>query len=268
MIDISTTLSLVALVSGIHAIYSALELLSVRDRYGPGGLLEWEPSRLFLTNVPGLSLLEPILSRYTYVLVVRLILGPMLIATVLLETTSLMLPLVGLLAITDVFTMFRHSGGLSGAFHMSLVVNTGLTIALAAPSDSTLEFAAILFIAVQGLLGYFISGLAKVLGRDWRSGNAIHEIISTNTWGHPWVYEKVRQFPKLSAHATRAVVAFEFIFPIVLFFSVPAIYAMFALAIVMHISISLMMGVNGFLTSFTATYPAILYVSQLLPNVL
>jgi hypothetical protein len=202
------------------------------------------------------------------VLFVRLIFGPILVGTAILGHITLLWPIVVILLATDILTFMRHNAGLSGAFHMSFVVNTGLAIAIAAPSGSLLELAGLMFIAAQGMMGYFISGIAKITGSSWKTGHATLQILSTKTWGHPRAYDILNRFPTLSRHAGRGVVLFELLFPVILFVNPSMVIVLFSLAILMHLSISLLMGINGFLTSFSATYPAIFYVSYLLPDLI
>jgi hypothetical protein len=106
------------------------------------------------------------------------------------------------------------------------------------------------------------------MGSNWRNGDAVLLVLSTTTWGHPWFYDKARQFPRLSSLASHAVILLEIAFPIVLVLSPSLIATVFGLAIAMHLGISLAMGVNGFVTSFTSTYPAIYYLSGSFPTLI
>lgn len=270
MIDIETVLQWTAIITSAHAIYSALELLSIRDRYRSGGTQDWKLVRTKLQGNTLLPILKPFLARFTHVLLLRLVTGVVLASHTVLHGVESILPavMVGTLFATDILLLYRHQGGLSGAFHMSLVVNAGLLIALATPSNSILTQAGILFIASQGILGYFISGIAKVKGKSWRSGHAIMKVLSTRTWGHPRAYALFKDYPTVLSVGTLAVVFFEIIFLAILFVDPLFVIGMLALAALMHLTIALTMGINGFLTSFSATYPSILYTSMLVPNII
>ncbi|ELZ89498.1 hypothetical protein C453_00440 [Haloferax elongans ATCC BAA-1513] len=269
MISTGLTIRLVAGIIGIHAVYSGFEMISVRERYGKAGIMRWEPTRLYIEHIPGFSLIEPLLNRIVGVAIVRVVVGVGLAIAATLNAPVLILGTfaTGLLA-TDFVIVLRHSVGLSGAHQMSLVVSAGLTVAVLAPSGSLLELAGIGFIAAQGILGYFISGVTKGMGNAWRSGDAVLLVLSTTTWGHPWFYEKARSFPGLTALASHGVVLFEIAFPVILLLSPPLVAAIFGVALAMHISIAFAMGINGFITSFSSTYPAIYFVSRQVPTIL
>lgn len=268
MVDIHLVVRLVAAITGLHAVYSSLELFGIRDRYQDGGMMNWRVSRVYLNGTFGISLIEPLLKNIMTTVTARTVLGVAVIAAAGLDLSFLLIGTFGaLLFLTDVVLVYRHGGGLSGAYQMSLVVNAGVAIAAFAPANSLIQFGAVAFIAVQGVLGYFISGAVKAVGDDWRRGDAAMLVLSTATWGHPWAYEQAKKYPRLASLASRGTVVFEIAFPIVLFASPPVMAVIMGAAIAMHLSISFTMGVNGFLTSFTATYPAIYYISTKLPTV-
>ncbi len=268
MTDVELVLRLTAAISGLYAIYSGFELLSLRRHYTDGGLMSWRIVKLSISYAPGSTFLEPILARYQYVLAGRLVAGALLMMFAAVGGTVWETPIIPLLFValagTDLVTKFRHPGGLSGAHDMSLVVNFGMIIATLAPTESHVQTIAILFVAVQGVMGYFLAGVAKGLSEEWRNGRAIEMVFSTKTWGDDRVYRFVQGFPQSKYLASWTVIGFELIFVLVLIVDPHVTLLLFCIAFAFHVFNAVFMGINGFLVIFPSTYPAIYYVNHLI----
>ncbi|WP_135828638.1 HTTM domain-containing protein [Halorussus halobius] len=267
---VPTVIALVALGTGVHAIYTGVELLSLRRQYDDGGLFSWEVRSLDLNATRWSRALRPLFGAFPIVLVGRILVGSALVALGAFDLTGsvpdVALPAVVLLALlNDVLVKVRHSIGLSGAFDMSVVTNFGLLIATVFPDGSTEQLAAVLFIAVQGILGYFLAGVAKVAGRQWRNGDAIEMVVSTKTWGDDRLYRFVAAYPSTKRLFSWSVIGFEVLFPVVLFLDPSALLAVFVAAFAFHFANGAVVGINSFMLMFPATYPAIYYANQLVP---
>jgi uncharacterized membrane protein (DUF485 family) len=66
----------------------------------------------------------------------------------------------------------------------------------------------------------------------------------------------------LARAATLAVLAWECAFPLVLVLPAPFAYVMLALGVLFHVTNAVVMGLNTFVWSFVATYPAVIWVVQ------
>jgi len=267
---ITTVIALVAFGTGIHAIYTGVELLCLREQYDAGGLFSWEVRSLDLEGSHWSGVLQPLLSAFSAVLVGRVLVGIALVALALLDLTGsvpdVAFPVVVLFAVlNDALVKIRHSVGLSGAFDMSLVTNVGLLIATVFPDGSVEQLAAVLFIAVQGILGYFLAGVAKAAGGQWQNGDAIEMVVSTKTWGDDRLYRLVAAYPSTKRLFSWSVIGFEVLFPVVLFLDPSALLVVFGAAFAFHFANAAVVGINSFMLMFPATYPAIYYASQLVP---
>lgn len=269
-LDVDTAVRLIAVLTGLHAMYSSLELYSVRGHYGVSGFLSWKVVQVYVDNIRGSALLTPLLARFSTLLIGRVCLGGVLVGLGTLGTSvplyRQVLPIaVGVGFLLDVVIVLRHPAGLSGAFDMSLVTHAGLFVATIMPWNRSVQLAGLLFVAIQGLLGYFLAGVAKVAGEQWRSGQAIEMVLSTKTWGDDRLYRLVERHPWLKPIAGNTVILFEVAFPVVLFVDPQTAIGIFAIGIVFHLVNAAVMGINSFIIMFPATYPAIYYLNQLVP---
>lgn len=262
MTDLWFIIRLIAFVSGVFAAVSSLELLGIRKMYNEAGIMSRDVAKLQFDYIPLSRFSKPILTRFPLVLLARIPLGVLLIYATVFD---LLHPAVVIaLFCTDLLIQMRHTGGLSGAFDMGLVVNGGLVVATAFPESQFLQTVAVLFIAAQGLLSYFIAGVAKLIGDQWRDGTAVEMIFSTNSWGDDRIYDLIKRRPQLRRIGSWSVIGFECLFPVVLFVEPQFIPAVFGLGVLFHISNAVFMGINNFIFIFPATYPAMYYANELI----
>lgn len=268
MIAVEQVIRLTALFSGIYAVYSGLEYLSIRQAFDGDGIFTWKIVESSF-NRRSTRLLKPFLSRFSLILVMRIVAGAVLVLFGVLAELSLsasfavLAPVLALLLLfSDVLILLRFTGGLSGASHMSTVVNGGLLFVVAFPGNETVRTVALLFIAIQGILSYFVAGVAKLVGSSWRNGKAIEAIFSTQAWGDDRVFGLVQSYPPMKRVGTWSVMGFELLFPVVLVLDPTFLPVMFAIAIGFHLFNAVFMGINGFIYIFPATYPAIYYVNE------
>jgi len=176
--------------------------------------------------------------------------------------TSLVLPaaiLLGLLLLT-----IRNGYGLDGADQMTLLVFGGAAVAgVAQTAASTRMF--LLFVAFQGCLAYGTAGVAKLLSTEWRDGSALLGITATRIYGNARVHRAVRRHPSLTRIASRSMIAWECLFPLVLVIPPVAVFVILASGALFHLFNGFVMGLNTFTWAFIATYPAILFVAGLRP---
>lgn len=268
MITVEQVIRLAALFSGIYAVYSGLEYLSIRQAFDEDGIFSWKIVESSF-NRRSTQLLKPFLSRFSLVLAMRIVIGAMLVLSVVLAELSLsasfavLAPVFVLFLIfSDVLILLRFTGGLSGASHMSMVVNGGLLFVVAFPGNETVRDLALLFIALQGILSYFVAGIAKIIGSSWRNGEAMAAIFSTQGWGDDRVFGLIQSYPPLKLVGSWSVMGFELLFPVVLVLDPKFLPVVFAIAIVSHLCNAVFMGINGFIYVFPGTYPAIYYVNE------
>jgi hypothetical protein len=171
--------------------------------------------------------------------------------------------LLGLVFATNMLTAARGMFGGDGSDQMDHILVAGL-VATFLLEPAGYGWIGIGFIATQSLLSYAASGFAKLSSPMWREGLAVPFILRTTTFGIPGVNQLFVNRPSVGTVASRGVIAFECLFPLVLLLPRPGMLAMLGLGAVMHLSIAIVMGLNKFLLSWLATYPAIVVCYDLL----
>lgn len=273
MIDGGFTLDVVIRVMtflvGVQVAISSLEHLYTWDRFADDGLLNWEVSKRFVrTGGPLAPVAERMLQppRFRVIVIVRLLIAITIGVMSLFGRVSWILLL--LLFATHLSIVYRQMAGLSGAFQMQLVLVPGLILATLFPDGSLVQTAAILFIAAQSVLSYLIAGVSKIVSPDWQTGSAIAGVFSTEVWGNERIYRLLQRYPQFNWVGAWLVIAFECLFPTVLFVDPQWAVVVLATGVLFHGFNAAFMGLNKFVVAFPATYPAVYYANQFVRSVL
>jgi hypothetical protein len=258
-----------ALPLAIGVCIDCLELLAERAQLADGGIYGYS---VLITGRP-LMLRGPTapifaaMFRYPAVLglaAAQLAAAAVLLAAATLRSPELVVP-AGIAALVVLMARMllylRNQLGLDGADQMTLVVASGVAVALLVP-DSDAATIALYYVAAQLLLSYAVAGIAKAISPSWRSGRAVPGILSTVGHGSPSVGAWLRGHPQLSRLACWSVILFECSAPLLILLGVPGALAIITFGLGFHLSIALLMGLNNFLWSFAATYPALLLLAQ------
>ncbi len=258
-----------ALPLAIGICLDCLELLAERAQLAEGGIYGYS---VLVTGRP-LTLMGPMapvfaaIFRYPAVLglvAAQLAAAAVLLAAATLRSPELIVPAgiaVLVVLVARMLLYLRNQFGLDGSDQMMLVVASGLAVALLVP-DRDAATIALYYVAAQLLLSYAVAGIAKAISPSWRSGRAIPEILSTIGHGSPSVGVHLRGHPRLSRLACWSVILFECSVPLLIVLGTPGAIAIIAAGLGFHLSIALLMGLNNFIWSFTATYPALLLLAH------
>lgn len=156
----------------------------------------------------------------------------------------------------------RSAVGRDGSDQMA-VVNFLCSLLEKAPTDDAkLREAASVALAGHACLSYFISGITKIASPVWRSGEAMELVLRTRTYGDQTWYGFVRRHPGSARALAWSVMAAETLFPLVLIAPRRVAQTMLVGGAAFHVANARVMGLNRFLWSYTATYPAIARVSR------
>ena len=249
--DAHDVLDITAGIVAVGSIMSSAELVAVRAEFQRHGLFDprvqrvtrrWSVRRLAAT------LSVPLLSS------VQLVTAVAVIVCLALDVSPAA-PLV-VLAITAVLRTVRIPYGLEGSDSMSIIVTVALAVASVLEDHRVVVRIALLFIAAQLCLAYVASGVAKLFGRAWRSGDALRAILHTE-FGHPGlVRATLDRWQTFGRFLTWSVIAIEISFPFgIVLGSWPAVVAL-AMIAALQVSIAFAMGLNRFLPWFLAAFPA------------
>ena len=240
--------------ASIATLISSLELLARRELHEPGHLMSWEVGQLRSSHyVRGRR--GRLISRLMALPAFRALLGLRVGASAaLLLRASGVGRLRFAVAASSIATTMRSPFGWDGADQMSALTFSGLTVASWLPE---LRPDVRRFFAYQLCLSYLASGAAKAVAPEWRSGAALTGIFSTKMYGDERVYRLLRERPVVAKYGSRAVIAAECSFPLVLVAPPPIRRCALAGGLLFHGIAALTMNLNTFFWSFAAAYPAL-----------
>jgi hypothetical protein len=262
---VTAYMTVVALLVCGYAVISALETLTVHGQLAAGGLMSWENSRIALED-PGTSRHARALERLyrfpnvrtLYVLQLMLAVGQLL---TLARGPNVLV--CALLVVTWLISQ-RTIVGQDGADQMALLVLLALSLWVVIPTP-TARFAVCLFIAGEGIASYAIAGYAKLGEAGWRDGSHLAAIFRTESYGVKWIGDLLLKHRALSVALSTTFIVWECTVLFAMFAPVPVAIAYLAVGVFFHVMNALIMGLNTFLFSFVATYPATLYLLSIRP---
>lgn len=226
---------------------------------GRGGLLDWNVLRL-RRSVLKTAALRPVdrlflSNRMTAALVVT---GVLAAFGVVLTWHTPASAVCGCIAVVYLLLMsLRFPLGRDGADQLMLVLSLAVFGYTLFPNDvSATVFAGL--ICADLIIGYEISGVSKFLGKPWRSGTALANILRTRCYGWPWAVNVVP--PTLLALGGWAVMVFETAFITILYPSIPLGLALVTIGALFHFGCWVAMGLNGFFFTYLAAYPALIWL--------
>lgn len=246
----------------------SLEILYSRHDYSSRGLLSWDilklDSRFVLAGRSGL-IIRNLLGYPGYLVLISIQL--LAAVTVLSHQANPLLPyLITAILGIKLLSHFRHAhGGLDGSDQMQIIILASLA-AFYWVTDPMVKMAALWFIAAQLILSYLAAGVAKLVSATWRSGDAIVGVLATDNYGNRLVGSWVRQNRHAAPLICWSVILFECLAPALVFLGPIPCMVFLGMGLLFHLSIAVAMGLNNFLWSFGAAYPAVLFLVKSLPS--
>ena len=263
--DISFITHAVEIILAIQVIIATAELLTLHESYSDYGLFSWKVQRMgprLKVQVKKLRL--DFLCKYPNVLAVLIIrlISAIAIPLLIISNHSILLPLLLVTAISLVMQV-RNSQSNDGSDQLPVICFIALLLADIIGTDLGRSIA-LIFIAAQASLAYGISGFLKMQKKGWYNGEYVTAVLRTSSYGDKYVHKVALKQPLLAKALGLAVIygdavlAFSFTFP-------PFICSCILIfGIGLHIGIARIMGLNTFLWSYVATYPALFYLSGML----
>jgi hypothetical protein len=159
-----------------------------------------------------------------------------------------------LLFATSLAISVRFRGSFNGGSDsMLLVVMLSLAVAHTFPAHADLALG---YCALQLALSYVIAGLAKLRDPAWRTGRALAILVELPQYRVP--RRLARAAARLTRIASWAILVFELAFPLVLAGPL-ATTILLAVGAAFHLANALVFGLDRFLWTWLAAYPALLY---------
>lgn len=226
---------------------ASLELLVARRALSDDGVFAWPILRREFPRVAGLV--------FAY--------RPTLVVLALQLAAAFALPWLAhpapawIAFATTLAIAVRFRGSFNGGSDsMLLVVTLSLAVAYTWPEHARI---ALTYCAVQLVLSYFLAGVAKLRDPAWRSGRALAILVELPQYRVP------RSLASIIARLTRigswAILAFEIAFPLV-FASPLACTILLVIGAAFHIGNALVFGLDRFVWTWLAAYPALVAVTR------
>ena len=241
----------------------ALETLAERRLFSSAGLYAWN---VLSTNIwwtqrgVGRAALNALLRYPGFLILISLQLAAALMLLSGLFPGWAVAAVAVMLAVHLLF-LFRNQYGLDGSDQMMLLVLAALFMYQLHPTSGmlTIVFG---FLTGQLIVSYLTSGVAKAISPVWRSGAAIVGILSTDSYGSRLLAGFLHRHHWAAVAVCWGVLGYECCGPLVALINPTAALGFMVVGATMHLAIGICMGLNVFFWSFTATYPALYYVSQ------
>jgi hypothetical protein len=249
--DASTALDATAVLVAVATFLSAAELLALRAEFSSHGLFD---ARVLTSTRRGV-----LAGRFTVVSTPR-IAGLQLVLAVsvvvfLAFDISPSVPLVGLAAAAALQRVLLPYGR-DGSDELGRILTITAGIAFLAAEDTYVVRIGLGFIAAQLCLSYAASGVAKLFGRQWRSGTAVPAILHT-AFGHEGITRSaLDRRPAVGKALTWLVIVFELAIPVGVVLGGWVALVALAGAAAFHLGIAVSMGLNRFAPWFFAAFPA------------
>lgn len=169
------------------------------------------------------------------------------------------------LGLSSILIALRWRGVFNGGSdYMTLIVVFCVILSKIPYRSEVLVHGALWLIAIQTCSSYFISGLVKLKRKSWRTGVALSGFLTSSIYSPPKVIVRALQKPNqfLSKALSWSIILFELGFPFSLLHPKVCI-AFISLAVAFHLVNVWVFGLNRFLFSWGATYPALYYCSTI-----
>lgn len=155
-----------------------------------------------------------------------------------------------------------------GSDIMTLVVASGILLSMFLKESELWMKVGLIYIGVQSIYSYFISGVIKIKQRSWRNGDALRAFFDCSIYETaPWPFSRIMssQNRNIFLILSWMTLLFECLFPLSLMSTQIAIFFT-VMAALFHFMNIFIFGLNRFFWSWAATWPCIIYCASLLSS--
>lgn len=259
MLTLQTALTWSARLIGLAVALSTVELLQLRRVYADDGIWRFELLAREYDACP--APLRWVLRRaltfrtFTGLLWVNLVVALLVLVTGKLEPAPVLL-------VITLLACVRWRGAFNGGSDsMTVLILVSLSAAALFPDSRSVRMGALGYIAVQTTLSYVIAGLAKLRQARWRNGQALAGLAQTSYVTPALISEQLRH-RALARLCAWSIIGFECGFGSA-WLNPGICLTWIAMGALFHLSNAVVLGLNRFFFAWLASYPALLYVSQL-----
>lgn len=253
---------LTTLIISLSLVFQSLELIILRDTFSEKGILRWSSLKTEFQNIPILSNFLNYALQYQSIL---FLLYLRIVLCLLLPFYNHYVILLSLLII-HILLCIRWRGSIyGGSDYMCIIILGALTISSFFGESTWIGSACLLYIGLQSILSYFISGIVKLNKRNWRLGMALQGFLLSPSYIVPTEVKKFASEKPLMILLSWFIMLFEVSFPLALLDpNLCLIYL--SIAGTFHLANVYVFGLNHFFFAWLASYPAIWSIHGLLSS--
>lgn len=245
-----------------------LEQIKTQYLHRDDHVLSWQIAQWMNPNIGG-TLFRGVLNlildykQFQWLFKVRLLL--LFVLLVLPVHTTAFSVIVMLIFVSLLLPVIRNPYGNDGAYQMYMIIFGTLSLSLFVAIDGLMGLILMANIALQLLLSYAVSGIAKLKSATWLDGSAIIGITGTRIYGNPYLFGLFRTYKGMALLVCLSVIILEVGFVIAFLFANTQVFLLFmGLGVLFHLGTAIFMGLNNFFFAFVATYPCVWYLYTLL----
>lgn len=274
--DLDNTLYWTRQFIALLLIQQSFEMVCILRLIGADGIWQWKilDREFKIFSRPVQSLLRMFLAppRFFYLVVLQLFLSVILMAinnislplampNLPSNLTATILPLtLFMLFLSASMIAIRFRGTFNGGSdYMTLIILSALLVAAAWPA---LAEPALIYVAVQTCLSYFVAGIVKIKEARWRNGYMLRDFIIHTNYSVP---ERVITLFKRASRLelmiyTWPILLFECGFPVA-FLNLKICYFFLAIGLCFHLANVYVFGLNRFFFAWLSAYPAVAHLA-------
>lgn len=261
--DPAYVINLITKIVAIAAIVTATQSLShFRSLYTSDGLLQWRTLRKF-HRFSHIHIINLILDRFLDTRGIFLILAIRLIASVILLFfhlshlwSSIM---IFIIFFSLALTVYREIKFLDAGYSFLLMLCAALWVQSWSPTSHMVQKAFLFFLSFQLVLAYTTLGFRKLSQQEWRSGHVGVTIFRDPSWVFRRFLHLGWNSPDFVARSEQLLIIWQMSFPFILILESPYYLIYILVGVLFHFINALFMGLNVFLFSWLAAYPALIY---------
>ena len=156
------------------------------------------------------------------------------------------------------FVLRQHPLGINGGDRMAGLLFAALSLTWV----ESAVFSIPVFLGAQGALAYLTAGLSKLSQKDWRSGRNLR-VLAASGWLDSGVFRSIDQLG-LVRLVSWSIILGQLCVPLSLV-SGPELRGLFLLnGALFHLANRRLLGIGGFFFPWTATYPCLWFLAELL----
>jgi hypothetical protein len=160
------------------------------------------------------------------------------------------------------YILYRAAFMMDGADQMLLILLAGSTVMTFHPWRVEFGLMGAAFITAQLVLAYLTTGLAKLMSRDWRSGLAFTQIMSTVLFGNDYVLRRLKGHPARARVLSWVIILSQLLLGVSILIGGEWVAIAVVISVFFHVGVAVIMRLSQFTFVFAAALPSALLMGN------